>query len=185
MNLWTSSRNAWDIPHLSVYRVASSKFTDPGKRRPAKQSYRTQPPTKNASRPLLWFVGGIRCFNQVLGIRRDPTHRHHDNDFNDLWGFPARKLGGTPKLAGWLFCEGKKPIVRNGWWLGVPPWLRKPPHMDVSENCVYPHRRMRDVLQAKWWSTSGFRHVQTNSPKTSGSLKYLDLSRDTTPHNWS
>ena len=32
--------------------------------------------------------------------------------------------GGSP-IAGWFISEN--PIVRNGWWLGVPPWLWKSP----------------------------------------------------------
>ena len=34
--------------------------------------------------------------------------------------------GRYPQLAGWFHGN---PIVRNGWWLGVSLWLRKPPHL--------------------------------------------------------
>ena len=34
------------------------------------------------------------------------------------WGYPKS----------WRVFVRENPIVRNGWWLGVPPWLRKPPN---------------------------------------------------------
>ena len=40
-----------------------------------------------------------------------------------MWGFPACHRGTS--IAGW-FWLGKIPS-RNGWRLGVPPWLWKPP----------------------------------------------------------
>ena len=47
----------------------------------------------------------------------------------NFWRFPD--LGVTnpwsyPKLAGRFMKNGEAPI-KNGWWLGVPLWLRKPP----------------------------------------------------------
>jgi hypothetical protein len=37
---------------------------------------------------------------------------------------------GYPFIAGW-FISWKIPI-KNGWWLGVPLWLRKPPIIVIS-----------------------------------------------------
>ena len=37
---------------------------------------------------------------------------------------------GTPSPKLWMVFVRENPIVRNGWWLGVPLWLRKPPNGD-------------------------------------------------------
>ena len=43
--------------------------------------------------------------------------------------------GGTP-IARWFFFEGKS--HENRWWLGVPPWLRKPPvEVDLFPSLFY------------------------------------------------
>ena len=46
--------------------------------------------------------------------------------------------GGTP-IAGW-FISGKVPS-RNGWWLGVPPWLWNPRWSQPGTNSWWPVER--------------------------------------------
>ena len=42
---------------------------------------------------------------------------------------------GVPHLCGW-FLLGEIPSI-NGWWLGVPPWLRTPPCKNVTSQLPY------------------------------------------------
>ena len=49
-------------------------------------------------------------------------------------------------MAGWLM---ETPIVRNGGWLGVSPWLRK-----LSINLyIYIHRSADLILEGEYWAT--------------------------------
>ena len=44
---------------------------------------------------------------------------------------------GLP-LYRWMVFVTENPIVRNGWWYGVPPWLRKPPFELQNVCCTDP-----------------------------------------------
>ena len=56
--------------------------------------------------------------------------------------------GGSP-IAGCFIMEN--PIVRSGWWLGVPPWLWNPPCLAVS--CKTLSQSNERILQ---WSSMVF-----------------------------
>ena len=50
----------------------------------------------------------------------------------------------------WMVCFMENPIVRNGGWLGVPQWLRKPPYLFIR-NLLQQAKH----LSLKVWFCSG------------------------------
>ena len=63
---------------------------------------------------------------------------------------------GIPKS--WLVYFMEHPIVRNGWWLGVPLWLRKPP---CSSLICWFH-----LVPRPWWWWTGAPSL-ASSPRSS------------------
>ena len=82
------------------------------------------------------------------------------------WGFPRpRDPWGYPKLAGWFIVDsGKlwKIPSRNGWWLGVALWLRKPREIrqkfstpDAMKHRNFQKRQPNCVVVSNWTGTHG------------------------------
>ena len=80
---------------------------------------------------------------------------------SDLWASvhlytEVSQNGASPK-AGWFIVE--HPNLKLGWWwLGVPPWLRKPPIsvcLEIDEQLVttYPHFNRENDEPLDFWGT--------------------------------
>ena len=89
-------------------------------------------------------------------IRVSENGMAHDwnNHFASVWSFLVR---GVP-LYRWMAYEGKIPS-RNGWWLGLPPWLWKPPsHGEIHQEylssflltCIYIYILYLSYLVGGW-----------------------------------
>ena len=90
-----------------------------------------------SSNVVTWAIDGLNHLK--IDLQHDTSGSCYDSRRNSFgvggstvdvpviarWGFPARKMGGTQ--ARWMvFVNGKHPIVRNGWWLGVALFQETP-----------------------------------------------------------
>ena len=55
------------------------------------------------------------------------------------WGTGLRRCVSLVMMFVWqlMVCFMENPIVRNGWWLRVPPWLRTPPFCFMAVGSMY------------------------------------------------
>ena len=70
-----------------------------------------------------WFP--IPLGAEKSGARNWGAHIHM-NSSSIIWGCPS--IGTPLRLDGWTKLKNVENPEKSGWWLGVPPWLRKPPY---------------------------------------------------------
>ena len=93
------------------------------------------------------FAGGLGSGSTVSPGAESSLSLGLSLNFMGIYG--GLQKWRIPKLAGW--CRMENPIVRNGWWLGVPLWLRKPLYPPVKQHGYGKWSIYRWRTYWKWW----------------------------------